>query len=131
MENTASTTPTQERENMKFCKFCGQKIPQAAVLCTHCGCQVEEVQRGAQPNIVINNANNNSNVNTVGGRYGRCKNKWTAFLLCLLLGYLGAHKFYEGRAGAGILYLLTFGLLGVGWLIDCIVLLCKPNPYYV
>lgn len=25
------------------------------------------------------------------------KNKWVAFFLCLFLGYLGVHKFYEGR----------------------------------
>ncbi len=63
--------------------------------------------------------------------YGREKNKWIAFLLCLFLGGIGAHKFYEGRVGQGILYLLTVGLFGIGWLIDTIILLCKPNPYYV
>lgn len=62
---------------------------------------------------------------------GREKNKWIAFLLCLFLGGIGAHKFYEGRVGQGILYLLTVGLFGIGWLIDTIILLCKPNPYYV
>lgn len=61
----------------------------------------------------------------------RVKNKWVSFLLCLFLGYLGAHKFYEGKVGMGILYLFTGGLFGIGWFIDCIVLLCKPNPYYV
>lgn len=59
------------------------------------------------------------------------KNKWVAFLLCLFLGGLGVHKFYEEKIGMGILYLFTGGLLGIGWLIDCIVLLCKPNPYFV
>ena len=59
------------------------------------------------------------------------KNKWVAFLLCLFLGYFGAHKFYEGRIGMGILYLFTFGLFGIRWLIDLIILLTKPNPYYV
>jgi len=28
-------------------------------------------------------------------------------------------------------YLFTFGLFGFGWMIDTIVLLFKPNPYYV
>ena len=62
---------------------------------------------------------------------GKRKNKWVAFLLCLFLGCYGGHKFYEGRIGMGILYFFTAGLLGIGWLVDCIVLLRKPNPYYV
>lgn len=58
-------------------------------------------------------------------------NKWIAFLLCVFLGVLGFHKFYEGKVGAGILYLLTLGVCGVGVIIDAIILLCRPNPYYV
>jgi TM2 domain-containing membrane protein YozV len=36
----------------------------------------------------------------------KMKNKGTAILLALLLGGLGAHKFYLGKSGSGILYLL-------------------------
>lgn len=62
---------------------------------------------------------------------GRPKNKWLAFFLCLFLGVYGAHKFYEGRIGLGILYLFTGGLFVIGWIVDCICLLTRPNPYYV
>ena len=31
----------------------------------------------------------------------------------------------------GILYLFTFGLLGIGTLVDLIAIVMKPNPYYV
>lgn len=31
----------------------------------------------------------------------------------------------------GILYLLTLGLCGIGVVVDLIVILTKPNPYYV
>lgn len=31
----------------------------------------------------------------------------------------------------GIVYLFTVGLFGIGWIIDLISILCKPNPYYV
>ncbi len=125
----------KEQEKMKFCRHCGAKIPEDAVICTVCGRQVEAVKsEAAQPSVVINNSNTNSNINTnvnAGGRGGNPKNKWVAFLLCLFLGFIGAHKFYEGKVGMGILYLFTMGLFGVGVLVDLIVLLCKPNPYYV
>ena len=58
------------------------------------------------------------------------KNKWVSFFLCLFLGYLGIHKFYEERILLGIVYLLTCGLFGVGIVVDLIILLFKPNPYY-
>ena len=59
------------------------------------------------------------------------KNKWAAFFLCLFVGLFGAHKFYEGKIGMGILYILTVGLFGIGWIIDTIVILFKANQYYV
>ena len=117
-------------ENQKFCKHCGEIIDKECIICPKCGKQVEEF-RAEQPNIVINNANNNVNNNSNYGYVGRPRDKWVAFLLCLFLGFFGAHKFYEGKIGMGILYLLTLGLGGIGWFIDLIVILCKPNPYYV
>lgn len=122
----------QAQSGTKFCKHCGTAIDKDCVICPKCGKQVEAL-KAEQPSIVINNSNSNVNTNTNvnGARVGRPKNKWAAFVLCLLLGWLGAHKFYEGRIGMGILYLFTCGLLGIGWLVDLIVLLFKPNPYYV
>ncbi len=58
------------------------------------------------------------------------KSKWVSFWLCLFFGMFGAHKFYEGRVLLGIVYLCTLGLAGVGVIIDLIILLFKPNPYY-
>lgn len=115
--------------NTKFCKYCGASIPTDAVVCTACGRQVENVG-GAnpppQPQVIINNEN--TNVNSTGRKV--C-NKWTSFLLCFFLGCFGAHKFYEGKIGMGILYIFTVGLFGIGVLIDLITILCKPNPYVV
>lgn len=49
-----------ENQPMKFCKYCGGKIPEDAVLCTLCGRQVEELRRDAPaPQVIINNANTN------------------------------------------------------------------------
>ena len=118
-------------EGKKYCKHCGEIIDKDCVICPKCGKQVEELN-SAQPQVIVNNTNTNTNVNTnVNGQYGRPKNKWTAFFLCLFLGEFGAHKFYEGKTGMGILYLFTLWLFGIGWLIDTIILLFKPNPYYV
>ena len=83
-------------------------------------------------NIVINNTNTNTNTNNNINRHtynGRPKNKWIALLLCIFT--VCGHKFYEGKNGMGILYLFTVGLFGIGWIIDIISLLFKPNPYYV
>lgn len=124
---------TTENVKTKFCKHCGSKIPEDAVICTACGRQVEELKNNssAQPNIVINNANTNTNIAAAGVGGGRARNKWVALLLCIFLGFFGGHKFYEGKAGMGILYIFTGGLFCIGVVIDFIALLCKPNPYYV
>ncbi len=121
----------------KFCKHCGQRIAEQAVVCPMCGCQVEQIGGAAsnQP-IIINNNNNNNNVSSsaavVGGMVGgKPKSKWVAFFLCLLFGEFGIHKFYEGKILGGIIYLFTFGLFGFGWIIDIIAILLKPDPYYV
>ena len=58
------------------------------------------------------------------------RNKWISFFLCLFLGIVGAHKFYEGRILLGIVYVLTAGLAGIGVIVDLVILLFKPNPYY-
>ena len=132
MEVEANTSG-QTQAKTKFCKHCGGTIPQDAVMCTLCGRQVEELAGAAQPQVVIQNTNMNTNTAAavVAGVGARAKNKWTAFVLCLLLGYFGAHKFYEGKVGMGVLYLFTLGLFGIGWFVDLIVLLTKTYAYYV
>lgn len=45
-----------------------------------------------------------------------------ALLLCLLLGFVGVHRFYVGKIGTGILQLITFGGLGIWALIDLIMI---------
>ncbi len=116
----------------KYCKFCGTVISYDAVVCTSCGRQVEVMKdnRSPSPQVIINNTNTNTNVNSGSIGVKLC-NKWVSFCLCLFLGFLGAHKFYEGKAGMGILYLFTVGLFGIGWFIDLINILLKPNPYAV
>ena len=35
-----------------------------------------------------------------------------------LFGFTGAHRFYFGKPVTGTIWFFTFGLLGIGWLID-------------
>ena len=50
-------------------------------------------------------------------RAGRV-NYTVAWVLLTFLGLLGVHRFYMGKWVTGILYLLTAGLLGIGYLYD-------------
>ena len=45
------------------------------------------------------------------------------FLLCLLFGIIGIHRFYVGKKGTGILMILTLGGLWIWVLIDLIKIL--------
>ena len=51
-------------------------------------------------------------------------NKVGLALICFFLGGLGIHRFLVGKIGKGLLYLLTGGLLGIGALVDFIMILC-------
>ncbi|MDP9791801.1 TM2 domain-containing membrane protein YozV [Catenuloplanes nepalensis] len=48
---------------------------------------------------------------------------WVVTLLLeFFLGTLGVHRFYVGKIGTGLLMLITFGGLGIWWLIDLIMI---------
>lgn len=47
-----------------------------------------------------------------------------AYMLAIPLGILGFHHFYLHRPGFGVLYFFTFGLLGIGVVIDWVRLPC-------
>ena len=56
------------------------------------------------------------------------KNYIVAVLLAWFLGGLGVDRFYLGYTGIGIAKLLTFGGLGIWWLIDLILIALKKVP---
>jgi TM2 domain-containing protein len=84
----------------KYCHACGGVIDQMAVVCPQCG-----VMQPGLPALM-----------------GSEKKILPAFLLCFTLGVFGAHRFYAGKIGTGVLQLLTFGGLGIWWLIDMIMI---------
>ncbi len=46
-----------------------------------------------------------------------------ALLLVLLLPFLGAHRFYAGKIGTAILFIVTLGGLGLWYLIDLFMII--------
>ena len=51
---------------------------------------------------------------------------WLAtLLLAIFLGSLGAHHFYTRKIGLGVIYFLTMGFCGIGWLVDVILIATK------
>ena len=39
-----------------------------------------------------------------------------------LFGFTGSHRFYFGKPVTGTIWFFTFGLLGIGWLIDLLLI---------
>jgi len=74
----------------KYCSDCGEVIKTKAEICPKCG-----VRQSSPPSAFGSIANNG-------------KSKIVAALLALFLGGLGIHKFYLGKMGLGILYLVFF-----------------------
>lgn len=99
------------------CEYCGYKKetpPNSATVPPQVG------QPFVQPQVIINNQTI-PNPEVVPGVSQ--KSKVVALLLCIFLGCFGVHRFYVGKIGSGILYLFTCGLLGIGWVVDIILIL--------
>ncbi len=50
------------------------------------------------------------------------KSRGIAMLLCFFLGWAGAHRYYTGRTGTGIMMLFTMGGFGMWWFIDLVMI---------
>ncbi|MGZ7064930.1 MAG: TM2 domain-containing protein [Candidatus Aminicenantales bacterium] len=51
------------------------------------------------------------------------KARLSALFLCIWLGMFGAHRFYAGKMGTGIVWFLTFGCFFIGYILDLILIL--------
>ena len=62
-----------------------------------------------------NNADENNNI-------WSDKDGFVAFVLVAIGGICGLHRFYVGKVFSGIVYILTFGVFGIGVLCDEIMI---------
>ena len=53
------------------------------------------------------------------------RNWVAALLLCIFFGVFGAHRFYVGKIGTGILMLITLGGFGIWTVVDLIIIICQ------
>jgi TM2 domain-containing membrane protein YozV len=56
------------------------------------------------------------------GRPASPKSRLAALLLMLIIG-LGLHRFYVGKWGTGLLYLVTLGGLGIWVIVDLVMII--------
>ena len=87
-----------------YCKHCGASVNEDDTFCSHCGGQLKKAMYAAEAD-------------------DSTKDWLICLLLCLLIGQLGAHRFYAGKHGTAIIQLITIGGFGIWMLIDLITIL--------
>lgn len=114
------------------CKFCGEKLTvQQAQQAQPQAQQVVYAQQ-PQPQVVIQQAAPQQVYVSGINPSWPVKSKIAAGLLAIFLGSLGVHKFYMGKIGMGILYLVFCwtGIPGVIGIIEGIVYLCSNDENF-
>lgn len=139
----------------KFCSKCGHSIEENAVFCPSCGTKIaDDGQLAAQPNgtpaaiepqpapMTAPTAvpNQNGYINQFPGQgyvsgidpSWPVKSKVAAGIFGIFLGGFGVHKFYMGKTGMGILYLLFFWtcIPMVAGFIEGVMYLCSSDENF-
>lgn len=109
------------------CKFCGEKL---ATQQANTATQPVYVQP-VQPQVVVQQVVQPSYNPAINPAWP-IKSKVTAGVLALLLGGIGVHKFYMGKIGMGILYLLFCwtGIPAIVGLVEGIMYLCANDENF-
>ncbi len=104
-------------QKKEYCTNCGATVPQKAVVCIKCGVPPRSEKEFCYSCGVAVNHNQVICVQCGVGLthseqprsapFANARNKTTSGILALVLGGLGAHKFYHGSWGWGIVYLLS------------------------
>jgi TM2 domain-containing membrane protein YozV/RNA polymerase subunit RPABC4/transcription elongation factor Spt4 len=109
--------PNQER-NLMFCRNCSKQIDSKAIVCINCGVAPQTEKKYCRNCGAATNPNQaiclSCGVST--GIISGNKSKPTTTLLNLFLGTFGAHKFYLGNWGWGIIYLLLGITFFLAWI---------------
>lgn len=128
-----------------FCTRCGSQLPEGAAFCPGCGAAVDSAQADPQANPGGSwngsygqtgyQSQGYDQANRVNYGYGQsqpnygyarsAKERVVAIILCCVgfCGLSGLHRFYTGKIGTGILWLLTGGCFLIGTIVDLIALL--------
>ena len=107
------------------CKFCGEKLVVQNTVYQQPQMQQPQMQ---QPQIIIQNVGQPVNAPGVNPAWP-IKSKVVAGILALFLGGLGIHKFYLGKPGMGILYIVfSWSLIpAIVGFIEGIIYLCSSD----
>ena len=94
-----------------YCKKCGREVEDDAKFCPFCG---ENLQENTVTYTAASSYDGNSSDKSRG---------LAMILACIGFVFVaGIHRFYVGKIGTGILWLLTGGVFGIGTIIDVIML---------
>jgi hypothetical protein len=111
-DRVRSSTPTEaartETPKSAFCVVCGAAMNRSDLFCHACGWDGRVSPPPLAPRLIDPNPSD--------------LNRLALLLLCLILGFLGVHRFYVGKIRTGLLWLFTLGFLGMGQIVDLILI---------
>ena len=92
------------RVRPRFCPRCGHELLAVGDYCSQCGLPIPPDER------LYDEPDASS------------QSRLVALLLCIFLGYFGVHRFYVGKIATGVIWLLTGGLFGIGYIVDIVMI---------